>query len=387
MSASRGLSICFVAPEAYPTLAGLRSGAVGGAELQLAVMAKELAARGNRVSFVAGDYGQPRVSDVDGVRAYRAYRSGYGNRRLRHLSDSVLLFRAMRAGDADVYVQRCVFHLTGRAWLFARMLRRRFVFMSGHDMNAWEPSRLADKGRYYVRTYVRGVRGADMVICQDEAQRSGFEEHYGVRARIAPSVVDTDSFRPSASPGGGPVLWVGRISATKRPLAFIDLARMMPERDFVMVASESDPKLGAQVREQASEVANLDFRGYVPQGTMPSVYRECSLLVSTSHVEGFPNVFLQAMATGLPVVSLLLDPAGVLAASGGGLACGDRVEELQAAVAALLEDPVRLSDTGRRGRVYVLAHHAVEVVVPIYEEMFASVVAGGSSRSGLTDRP
>jgi glycosyltransferase involved in cell wall biosynthesis len=347
-------------------------------------MARELAARGNMISFVGGDYGQPFQSDVDDVRVFRAYRSGHGNRALRHLPDSALLFRAMRAADADIYVQRCVFHLTGRTWLFARMLRRRFVFMSGHEMNAWEPSRLADKGPYYVRTYVRGVRGADMVICQDEAQRSGFEGHYGVRARIAPSLVDTDSFRPPASPGGGPVLWVGRISPTKRPLAFIQLARTMPERDFVMVAAESDPALGARVREQASALGNLDFRGYVPQGTMPSVYRECSLLVSTSQVEGFPNVFLQAMATGLPVVSLLLDPAGVLAASGGGLVCGDRIEVLQAAVAALLEDPVRLGDTGGRGRAYVLANHAVEVVVPIYEEMFASVVAGGSSRSGLT---
>jgi glycosyltransferase involved in cell wall biosynthesis len=47
----------------------------------------------------------------------------------------------------------------------------------------------------------------------------------------------------------------------------------------------------------------VEFPGYVPYHEAPAAYRRGDLFVSPTYGEGFSNTILEAMATGLPVVS------------------------------------------------------------------------------------
>jgi glycosyltransferase involved in cell wall biosynthesis len=51
-------------------------------------------------------------------------------------------------------------------------------------------------------------------------------------------------------------------------------------------------------------------------------------LVSTSPMEGFPNVFIEAWACGLPVLSLHVDPGNTIAKEGLGFAAGGNMDKL-----------------------------------------------------------
>src|SRR5687768_12826747 len=73
------LSVCFVAPHAWPVLSGDRSIAVvGGAEVQQAILARLLASRGYRVSMICLDFGQPEKTTVAGVEVHRAFNMDHG---------------------------------------------------------------------------------------------------------------------------------------------------------------------------------------------------------------------------------------------------------------------------------------------------------------------
>ncbi len=364
------LSLGIVAPDAYPTLAGLDVGTAGGAEEQQVSLAVALAKRGHEISLVAGDYGQARRVAVRGVVAERSYKVGYGNRILRYPGDSVSVFRAMQRCGARIFLQRCAFHQTGRAWAFSRLLATPFVFSAGADMNAWPTRRFADKPFYYTATYAAAIRAADLVLCQNATQQEGFRQYYGRDAVIVPNIVDTTVYHLAEdSIETGDVLWVGRLTEGKRPDAFLDLVEDCPDLHFVMIAQEADPAVGERVRSRVRLLPNLDYRGFVRQTEMAESYRKAQLLVSTSSLEGLPNVLLQAMASGVPVVSLELDPACVLSRSGAGRVCQGSQDELSRAVHQLAEDRPKRLRLGQLGRAYVTEHHSVESVIHVYEDL------------------
>jgi len=67
--------ICFVAPTAWPILAGSTEiPVVGGAEVQQTFIARALVQRGYRVSMICHDYGQPDRAVVDGITSVAAIR-------------------------------------------------------------------------------------------------------------------------------------------------------------------------------------------------------------------------------------------------------------------------------------------------------------------------
>ena len=43
--------------------------------------------------------------------------------------------------------------------------------------------------------------------------------------------------------------------------------------------------------------------GYLPYEAVPEVYRRADLFISPTYAEGFSNTILEAMASGLPIVS------------------------------------------------------------------------------------
>jgi glycosyltransferase involved in cell wall biosynthesis len=118
--------------------------------------------------------------------------------------------------------------------------------------------------------------------------------------------VPVNLLRDLGIPSGAPVvLGVGRLHRQKGFTKLISAFSQVAERfaaAHLLILGEGPlrKELEAQARD-----AGLESRVHLPgyRAHVPAVMRECSVLVLTSLWEGMPNVVLEAMSVGLPVIA------------------------------------------------------------------------------------
>jgi glycosyltransferase involved in cell wall biosynthesis len=103
----------------------------------------------------------------------------------------------------------------------------------------------------------------------------------------------------------------------------------------------------------AADLPNLEVHGFVDQ--IDDFMRAAAVLVHTSPLEGFPNIFLEAWSYGVPSVTAV-DPDGVVKQHGMGEVV-ETVEELAETVGAIMANPDRRRVLGAHARRYVEGHH------------------------------
>ena len=133
---------------------------------------------------------------------------------------------------------------------------------------------------------------------------------YGARTSVFPFLyVDTSRYRPlKGLPERGMVIgYVGRLSEEKGVRELAAAAPMILERvDGARLFIFGDGPLRPVVEaEMASDGLGqrVQLFGEVPRESIPLCLNELALLVLPSHSEGLPNVVLEAMACGTPVVA------------------------------------------------------------------------------------
>jgi len=102
------------------------------------------------------------------------------------------------------------------------------------------------------------------------------------------------------------VLLSGRIDCNKAfDLAINALALTSQEHNEVELWIAGDGPLKSSLMNLADELGisnQVKFLGY--RKDLPSFYRKAALVTLTSHFEGFPNVLLEAISHGTPIVSV-----------------------------------------------------------------------------------
>jgi hypothetical protein len=100
-------------------------------------------------------------------------------------------------------------------------------------------------------------------------------------------------------------LWIGVLAQLKSPLEVIDIARMVPEMDFVMVGWSRDRSIANRL--QAEKPANLYYLGTVPDDLKDELIKKCSVGLTTSKYEGFGMVPFEFLSAGKPVLAYPLE--------------------------------------------------------------------------------
>ena len=172
------------------------------------------------------------------------------------------------------------------------------------------------------------------------------------RFTIVPGAVDTSRFTPREGWAAGalidadlPVLvYHGRVDRRKGALDTLDaVANLIAEgRKLRLIVSGIGPDSDAvAARVQALKLnASTEITGYAGYDAAPSVYHRGDIFLSPTYAEGFSNTILEAMASGLPVVSCFaVGVVDCLRDSENGLLVtpGD-IPALTQAIARLLDD-------------------------------------------------
>ncbi|WP_298370916.1 glycosyltransferase [Azospirillum sp.] len=180
---------------------------------------------------------------------------------------------------------------------------------------------------------------------------------------VIPNGVDTFLFHPDSerSPvtAGAPVrlLAVGRLVGQKGIDVLLDaLARPGLERAELDLVGDGEWRADLEVQAARLGVAaRVRFRGWLDRSDLASVYREADVFVLASRDEGMPNVVLEAMASGLPVVSTAVAGARDLVMEGetGLLVPPEDADALACALRRLVGDADARAWLGARGRARV----------------------------------
>ncbi|MBM4104454.1 MAG: glycosyltransferase family 4 protein [Planctomycetes bacterium] len=359
-SPHRSLRVCFISLSAYPLFNPDIQAVFGGAEVDLYLLATELAADPRfDVRFVVGDYGQPPIEQRQNVMLIKSLdvrRSYFFNVRK--------IWKALRQADADIYVQEACSLLTTTIALFCKLRHRRFVYRTASNNET--------NGTYFRRHPFRGwlvrwaFRAADTRIVQNQEDQRRFS-NIGLESTMIRNACRLREVKPARREF---VLWVGRSEQVKRPDLFIQLAQSIPDISFLMICSRAarDEHYENLVHLAAS-VPNLKFIPGLPFEQIEAFFEKAILYINTSDSEGFPNTFVQACKSGTPILSLNINPDDFLNRHQCGLcARGDWGEFLKMARQMLmLETAAKL---GQNGRLYAEKNHDIKQIIEVYKTLF-----------------
>ena len=222
----------------------------------------------------------------------------------------------------------------------------------------------------------------------------GFPEE---RSRVIPYGVDVAAFTPAPErrslwrrrlgiPESAPLLLgVGRMATKKGFQVLMEvLPALLGEHPELRVVLAGGGDLLARFRAAARPWDRVLFPGPVLRDTLPDLYRAADLFVlpavhdGKGNVDGLPNVILEAMASGLPVVASGISgiPLAVEDGRTGRLVLEKAPEALLAALSELLADPVRRREMGDRGRRKAEAELTWDAVAARYREGYEMAVRG-----------
>lgn len=99
------------------------------------------------------------------------------------------------------------------------------------------------------------------------------------------------------------LLSVGNLVANKGHHIAIELVAMKPSIRLVIVGDGPERKALEQLARKLGVAERVIFVGHIAQELLPRYYSAADILILASSREGWPNVLLEAMACGTPVVA------------------------------------------------------------------------------------
>jgi len=405
-------SLCFVAFDAVSLIFPKVLGSIGGAETQVVLMARALAmAPDVRVIVVVRDSIPRPVQTIDGFtvvtkvdRLFRIRRffsehvlvhRGFPWLSIRrwHLSliwQIPVLFAAKLAGNKSTTSQNFdwltetvdseIFCCTGTSERTAdvfeaarKQFRRTALFVvSDADLDeryVTSPGFVNQHGDVAHRC-VDSIRNADIIACQTVRQQRMLTDRFGRDSFFFPNPFDHEDWQRRLKTGKLSnaarvqihprfALWIGRSERHhKRPDLLLQIAEACPHVRFVMVMNTHDEMVAAEVQRKCP--SNVQIIEQVPFGEIPCVFRQSAIFLSTGsrELEGFPNVFLQAAASSVPIVTLEADP-GFIAEYSAGVVCDGDIARMAREVTRLWNDSGEAERLGMNGKNYVVQHHSL----------------------------
>jgi glycosyltransferase involved in cell wall biosynthesis len=230
------------------------------------------------------------------------------------------------------------------------------------------------------------------------------------RIEVIPNGVDTARFRPATGDERRQlrrsldlpvdrrvILFVGVMSVDKQPHvlleAWLALAPEQRRQTTLVFVGATDPRLYElqdrlieQLTEKLSGIEGGDAVRFVaPTSEIEHYYRAADLLVMPSLREGLPNVVLEAMACGLPVVaSRLPGSTDTMIADGvnGRLLTPGDTAGFASAIGDILGNPQDAARLGAEARRTIEEHYRIERVAERWLSVYERVLSppGGAPR-------
>ncbi len=186
---------------------------------------------------------------------------------------------------------------------------------------------------------------ASLVACSEGLRSRALRFLPSVSIDVIPNGIDLDRFSPAENAESSNILrllTVGRLSVTKRIEILIDAVRILHKEGygvhFTIAGGGKLKKEFQQIVKNRNLSDIIEIAGRIDSENMPQVYRRHDIFVSASMQEGMSNAMLEAMASGLPIVTTRCEGVEELIKDNGFIVEEARAEEIAEAVRKLADD-------------------------------------------------
>ena len=366
------IKICFVSLNSYPLFTKKKLDYVGGAEVQQVKIAKELKKRGYAISFVTYGFENNKREIVDGIDILPAY--DRNDKNLSFLKKIVCIWRKMKEADADVY-----FYRVGSPFItsiFGILKKKKNIKSIGSNTELTRE--LIIKNNFFKGSFGKilnwfDIKFSDVIISQNNFQKSKIKKMLKGDSIIIKNGIDVP-VQIKKEEKDNSLLWVGTFKDVKQPDLLLKIAKILPKYNFIMVGGEGkNPELFNNIKNEANNISNLQIIGFVPHNEVVNYYKKAVLLINTSKVEGFPNVFLEAWINSIPIISLNVDPDGIITKFKLGYH-SKQFDNMIENIKVLMENRSLREEMGNNGRKYIENYHNIKNVVNKYENVINNLL-------------
>ena len=187
-------------------------------------------------------------------------------------------------------------------------------------------------------------RASLLVACSHGLKDRALRFMPDVPMEVIPNGVLTDRFVPGPDPSTRPsrLITVGRLSQTKRLDLLVDTVDELRRRGHdVSLLVVGDGALYGVLEAHIQRLkleSCITLKGRVDACDMPALYQASDLYVSATMQEGMSNAMLEAMASGLPIVTTSCEGVDELIGDNGAVVDTPTAQAMADSIAPVLND-------------------------------------------------
>ena len=225
---------------------------------------------------------------------------------------------------------------------------------------------------------------ADGIIVESRAAIKNLRlERY--QAKVFPygaTYVDTTIFYPppEKDPTKRPYIgFVGRLSSEKGIIEFLKsipiILNARPDLKFIIVGDGPLRNYVESFIKRNNLSSKILLLGFVPHEKLPHIYRKLKLLVLPSYSEGVPNVLLEAMACGTPVLASPVGgiPSIIINGKTGIILKSRKPSDIAKTIINMIINHTLLKSVSIECYKYILNHFSLESARKRYDKILRKV--------------
>jgi glycosyltransferase involved in cell wall biosynthesis len=372
------------------------SRSTGGPVNALVGLAEAQAALGHRVTILATDRGEDKMTPQDvATHLVPAYGGGWSwsprfGSELADLVPGIDIVHGHMVWDYPV-------------WAAARQARRHgkpFILRPCGHLDAWSLSQKSLKKKIYLAALGSVVRTASAIHFTSEGERRESLGAIGDRPTWViplgvPHAAYTDLPSSDAFAARFPalrdkriVLFLGRLHPKKQPEVAIDAfnrVAALDERLHLVFAGSSEAGYQAKLAARVTGLGLADrvtFSGLLRGEGVREAYSAAQVFVLPSFQENFGIAIAEAMAASCPVIiSDHLDLADDIVSADAGVGSATDVGAMAAALQRLIADEALCRRMGKNGRALVLRRFTWPPIAAAMGDAYAQLIAANDQKT------
>jgi glycosyltransferase involved in cell wall biosynthesis len=362
------MKICFIAPKAYQLFNPKIKSTFGGAEVQLSLLAKELAKDQKLdINFMVADYGQKSKELINNVKIWKSL-----NFKKNILSQVFSFFKIFNKINADIYIQRTLTPQSGIIALYCKLKRKKFVYMVAHDRETDETHELYND---FIKSFLAKLtfKLASKIIVQNEYELINLKKRYPKKKiSILKKGLKINDFKKNKMRYDA--IWVGRCEIWKNPEIFLEMAKAFPKNKFLMICPKATNKeeYFKEILKKASNLKNLNFIEFIENNKITELLYQSKVFIFTSNQEGdWPMTILEATSCCVPVISSKLNYDYLIDKYNGGIYCNNNFNKLKESFKDLILNNKKLKEYSKNAYKYAKDYHNIKVNAKKFKEIIS----------------